>query len=216
MLLSLKYLIHHHLLYHQTSSWKVHSFSHQEVPQTTFPTTWSFYHDNVLCNFYVMLSLCLVSVPWLTDKPVLYWTIQGPSPHSLEEQLSHQRTDSKVLWRQSPTPLLGYWCLATCLRKQAAKTQVSPSSWGGSLHCPCEKVLINLISWVQSAQTAFVSWEVIHAKLPHFSGSLSSSLPLCWSFGKGIIFSQAVHYCEQEEEGQEQQPQFDKWPLVTD
>lgn len=114
-------------------------------------------------------------------------------------------TSGKVLWRQSSTTLLGFWCPATCLRKR-----------GGCLHCLYEQVLINFISWVQSVQTAFVSWEVIHAQLPHFSGPLSSNLPLCWSFGKGIIFSQAVHYCEQEEEGQEQQPQFDKWPLVTD
>lgn len=28
--------MHHHLLYHQSYSWKVHSFSHQEVPQTTY------------------------------------------------------------------------------------------------------------------------------------------------------------------------------------
>lgn len=99
----------------------------------------------------------------------------------------------EVLWRQSPNMLLRY-CPATCLRKQAAKILVSSSSsWGRSFRCPCEQMLINLISWVQRVQTAFVSWEVIHAQLPHFSGPLSSTLPLCWSFGKGIIFSQAVH-----------------------
>jgi len=34
--------------------------------------------------------VCLISVPRLTHKPVLYRRMQGSSPHSLENQLSHQ------------------------------------------------------------------------------------------------------------------------------
>lgn len=70
-MLSLKYLIHCHLLNHQSSSWTVSWFSHQEVPQTMLPITWRLYHENILCNLCVMLSLCLpflLSLGWVTSQ----------------------------------------------------------------------------------------------------------------------------------------------------
>lgn len=135
----------------------------------------------------MMLPLCLpflLFLSWVTTQFCMEWykaqvfiPWRSNSPTSFRWNLVETVTQHNA-----------QYCPATCLRKEAAEILASPSSWGRSSHCPCEQVLINLISWVQSVWTAFVSWEVIHAQLPHFSGPLSSTLPLCWSFGKGIIF----------------------------
>lgn len=148
------------------------------------PFTWRLHHENALCNLYMMLSLYLFFCPLAEWQPSFVWTDTKSKYSFLGE------TNLNFRWNlvETVTQDIAQYCPATFLRKQAAKILVSPSSWGRSFNCPCEQVLINLISWVRSVQTAFVSWEVIHAQLPHFSEPLSSTIPLCWSFGKGIIF----------------------------
>lgn len=112
--------------------------------------------------------------------------MQSPSPRASEE---HLPTNLKALWRQSPTKLLGYCAYSLVWGKKKQQKPLSHHHCEEAFfHCPCEQVLINLISWVQCVHTAFVSWEVIHVQLPHFPGPLSSTLPLCQSFGKGIRF----------------------------
>lgn len=154
--LSLKYLIPHHLLYHQTSSCKVHSFSYQEKrshrPHST-PLEVSTTRTSSTVFMWCCHFVCLASVPWLTGKPVLYQTIQGPSPHTLEEQLSHQLWTKSCGDSHSPD-CLGVDTQLLASENKQQRTPVSPSSQGGCFDCPYEQVLIKLISWVQSAQTA--------------------------------------------------------------
>lgn len=112
-----------------------------------FPITWRLYHGNALCNLYMMLPfVCLCVLGWVTTQFCMEWC----KAQVFIPWRSNSPTNFRWNLVETVTQHNAQYCLASCLRKKAAKILVSPSSWGRTFHCPCRQVLIKLISWVQS------------------------------------------------------------------